>query len=161
MTHILLAAALLTAGSLVNAASAPQPELCQQLRSFALDLPVGQSRSLSLSASPGSTPLGDMSCTLNNPRKHGEQICHWLAEHSSREFMDVNILRAMACLSGSDFPKGSQLQVKEMRGSFSAFEPFPDLPNIRFEFSYSFGDPALKGVAFYKLTAIAEEEQPD
>ncbi|MFZ6779843.1 hypothetical protein ACO0LD_23670 [Undibacterium sp. Ji83W] len=65
--------------------------------------------------------------------------------------MAANITRALSCMAGSTSFFGKAMEIEELKGKFTAYEAFQDMPDIIINFKYSFDAHAKEEENFFTI----------
>ncbi len=135
-----------------NAGNQPDPAFCEQLKAFSTDLAIEQSRSITFFTRQFNFIFYQRVCKQDTAGDKGLAFCNWLSKNSSGEFMAANITRALSCITGSTNFFGKPMEIEELKGKFTAFEPFQDMPDIIIDFKYSFDARAKDEENYFTIT---------
>ncbi len=132
------------------------PAFCEQLKAFSTDLKIDQSRSITFFVRHVDILSYQRVCTQGKADDRaddkGRAFCNWLSKNSSGEFMAANVTRALSCVTGSTNFFGRPMEIKELKGKLTAFEPFQDMPDIIIDFKYSFDVLAKDEENYFTIT---------
>ena len=102
---------------------------------FAQDLDGDEAREIALFSEWSPEPAKGCRHDSSDPRS--VRFCEWLLEHTSTEFMEVNVGNALACLAGGRWqPMGGSVEF--LTGKVRFYEhKLRDAKNVVFEVEYS------------------------
>lgn len=144
-----------------NADNKVAPAFCEQLKAFSADLKVDQNRSITCFVRHVNILSYQRVCKQDITDDKSRVFCHWLNKNSSGEFMAANITRALSCITGSTNFFGRPNEIEELKGKFTAFEPFQDMPDIIIDFKYSFDVRAKDEENYFTITTRRVKMEED
>ena len=136
----------------VTPAAAGDDLFCRKLAQFAQDLHGTEAREVALSSEWSAEPT--KACSRESSDPQSVHFCEWLLEHTSTEFMEANVDRALSCLAGNGSlaRKGS---VEFLTGKVRFYEhKLRGAKHVVFEIEYSVrhgNDPDMLRIAVRPL----------
>ena len=118
----------------VSAVAADNP-FCLNLAQFAQDLKGSEEREVTVFSEWSAEPTKACRHDPSDPRS--VRFCEWILEHTSTEFMEVNVGNALACLAGNRW-RGIEGTVEFLTGKVHFHEhKLRGAKNVVFEVEYS------------------------
>lgn len=118
------------------AMSADGTDMCQQLVAFSKNLKGSESREVVLFSEWSAEPV--KACQHDPADATASAFCAWLFDHTSTEFMEVNVRRTLSCLTGERTRTKTPGSVVSMTGTLRFHEvALRGVDNTIFEVEYS------------------------
>ena len=142
------------------AAEQPKTDMsfCQNLDTWAASIPLGTSSTVRLGRTGVWLVNHAKECKFAETDPASRTFCAWLMEHSSTEFMESNINRALACLQGQQILGYSgNTGIRSWSGKATFYDPHLETENSTVELEFAVDNSHEGGEQFLQVTVMRRD----